>query len=1291
MRNHNLNLVCGSRLDTDPIQLKANIVNLAGYVNQTLLDETASIVKKHNTFTSYCLKMLAYSTGHRPVSDMFAFREDIDLVENIVVINDKISNRASENRVCWFSSIANKQIMAYFKHLSSLSKFLNVEHSKLDIASLIYGLSDPITSYKQSAPLFFFLSTDFKIVSITPSLLLEEIKNVWPYIQDNHNRHCLENYLDRHEISSSLIDLQTGHQRNQNHLLGMSTSWTTAECAAILKPVLNHLTEDQGWSVIDGLYYESDISLNKSQPKPEYEFGHILRKTTRQENLVKLEEKIKDIVLGEVIKNNGIESYIQNIKSQENSIDTILSECFESENLSQNIIKIFINTINEMAKDNGAKRIKCLNIYPVEPSPFHDGWLHHYVTTRNLRNNFIQYLKKHTTQSKHDVEFDWAIIIISAVLFSGLFKYEWIKYILESGPRSLTKIKKWLYFIEIWLDKPETNLKKEYQSPNWRWFPDPLSRHLILRCLQNNKDAINSRIRTNIVTQNLSIILSEIGLGYSGKKDILKHLCMISEGYWIYHFPSFIHSTFQSKTKTRPLPQRTLARLCYKKRLSAEIAIKDKKTYVNNPTDEHKQDRNLKEYLITIRTAINTAKSKNKTNAPKQRAHLVTLINKAHKQYIFPNISIVLSQWLLHMIDYGATRGHPLVLKTINDYFFCIANPLAIYIGYNKIEEYDEEVISEIYRRVINYKNTDQTTRARQLLRFNMITTKYGLVDFNELDWSSIAGKWLSRKETRVDSNLVTPEEYYQSLDLIKKSNLDDYTKSWASIFLMLGYRFGLRIGEAHHIRWQDIQRLNNQIIVQVQRTIQGKKKTPAAIRQIPLMGALSTLEGNIFKKHLKKVKSIKGFNIKSHIFYDPMDTDNLLPRNIVWNVVHSVLRSITGDPRIRFHHLRHSFSTGQFISNLSDNAYLVHSESENSLWISYEKSINCNLINPITSRAYMMSALSCAIGHTKFITTLHSYIHLADDLAAGYARKAPFPNISTSELSAITGYKESTLKSRIRTKKLNKLEFSTMDVLATIQIGEEIPAYNFELEKFPKRLIYEIKKRSITINDIYDILLSSGVYNCSASDIAYIKCIEEKDIINIIQIAKNIEKVTKFDDFGLSDENDNSWFPTSSTSRRSSLNNEKTNIKNLFVVLERLLSNPLSNETLKASVRSWKNSIRIHNTGNALVFSNVIELSYFLNACYLLGYKLTHFNFTYPHNLSKKNEQHLLNNLSRIGIHNAKGDKIRRLESGLGEQRLNFVKSTLNKEVPNNLPKKLASLNQLLFILDIKFSDIFK
>ena len=1285
-RNKNLNYICASRLDTDPAELTKNIDNLASFIYEKLHDRTVTIRQKHNAFTSYCIKLLAYSTGHRPVTDMFAFREDIDLEEDIIVINDKISSSATENRVCWFSKLANEQIKAYFRHLTSLAKFLHTEKSRPEVASIIYGLIDPIAEYKQSIPLFFFLDSDFNFIPVTPSLLLEEINSVWPYIEDNHNRHCLESCLDHIGIASSLIDLQTGHQRNHNHLLGITTSWTASECASILKPALDQVAEIQGWRVLNGLKYEADTQIKKCHPKPEREFGHIRRRSIRKENLITLENKIKDIVLGEVAKNGGTEPYLLNIQSQEESIETILSECMETEKLSHNAIEIFISLINEMAKDHGVRKIKSLNLLPVESTPFDDGWLLKYVTARKIRQNFLQFLKLNTNQKKHNFEHDWAIIVISAVLFSGLFKYEWIAYILEASPSSLRKIKKWLYYIDIWIDKPDSDLNIEYQSPNWRWYPDPLSRNLILRFLQKHKKTTKPKIKIDNVNQAITNILKEIGPHQNKRFNSLRDLCNLLESYWLYHFPSYIRSVFQSQLETRPLPERTLARLCYQKRLSIDLPNRDKKIYIDKYKNAAKPNRNLKEYLTVIKSCINTAKSKNKTSKSKQLSDLKIRIVRAYKDSVYPDIAMILGQWLLHMIEYGGARGTPLDLKTIDNYYFSVAKPLSIYIGYNKLEEYDEEVISDIYSKVVNYNNADQSTRAHQLFRFNLICSEYGLIDFNELNWGAIAGKWLSYQETRIDSNIVTPEEYYQSLALIDKSKLDKYTKSWASIFLILGYRFGLRIGEAHHLRWEDIQWLDEDVIIQVQRTIQGRKKTPAAIRQVPLMGTFSDMEHEIFDYHLKQIKKSPGFTIKTFIFHSPDNTNELLPRHIIWSVVHSVLRAITGDMRIRFHHLRHSFSTGQFLSNLKQSGYLVQSESNNSLWSSYEECINNNLINPKKSQAYLMSAFSTSIGHTRFSTTLHSYIHLADDIASGYARKAPFPDVSVSELSEITGYKESTLKSRIRTKRINKHKINGMDVLATIQIGDEIPAYNFKLEKFPKKLKYDNKKKELKISDIYDILISTAIEHCPPEVIAYMKCIEDESVKDIINTARQVEKNTKYNDFGFSKEISENWFPLPPVKGKKSIYNEKTNIKNLFLNLNSILTSSSNKKILFTATKNWVDSQRIQSSGNALIFTRAKQLSDFLTACCLLGYKSTHFNFSYSRNLSEENKKHLLKNLDRIGIINAKSEKIRRLENGVNEQRHNFVKSTLNRFVPDNLPKKLASLNQVFFMLLIYF-----
>jgi len=1285
MKSSDLMYICGSRLLTDPIVFRKNVTALANSTREKLKDRKISTPDKHNIFTAYCLKLLGYGTGHRPVTDMFAFREDIDLEENIVVINDKISSKLAENRVCWLSEIASSQFVAYSNHLISLSKILKQENHN-ELSSIIYGLLDQRPAHKQSIPLFFFLSSDYEVESITPTRLSELLPNTWPY-EDNHNRHYLESYLSKNNISSGLIDIQLGHLTNHQHPFGFSRSWTPAECAEILKPALNHLSIDQRWDVINGLDCKTDTHLTKIYPRPNKEYGHIARASTRQHRLNILEKKIKDIVVGEISKSGSIANYIENIKAQETTIETILTECLESEDFTYKTIEIFINIINKLARENKVTPIKKLNIAKQEHSPFSAHWLNSYIRSRQLRTKFTKFLSRSEQRSKTTAEYSWATIIISAVLFSGVYRFEWINYILKSGPSSIRKIKNWLYYIDIWCDDIDKKIKKEYQSPSWRWFPDPLSRSLLLHHLKNENSKTSRKIDTKKVELHIHNILSDLGFTNKDSSTSLQSLTNVLQSYWTYHFPPFICGIFNSELKTSPLPERTLARLIYKKKLSSYIDISDDKTFIEKSRRPNRPKRNLKEYLTLIKLSINATRSKNKTSPSKQLDDLKYRLIEIHENNQFPNISIALSQWLLHMIDYGGSRKSELVINTIDEYFFSIAHPLCIYIGHNDIEEYNEEEIAVIYTKAINYNNVSQHLRASQLFRFNLICSNYGLFDFSELNWREIAGKWLSKKETRVDSNIVTPEEYYQSLQLLQNSKLDTYTKSWACMALILGYRFSLRIGECHHLRVQDVQQLSDQIIIQVQRTIKGRKKSQSAIRQIPLLGNFKDIEFNVLNTHMSMIKNSPDYSIDSFIFQDTENIGELIPRQNIWELLHSVLRTVTGDPRIRYQHLRHSFITAQFSSNLPIWNHLVFSESNHSLWHSYRQDINKHLVNPATPNANTMYALSVSVGHKDFSTSLHSYIHTADDISAAYVRSTSFPEITVNELARITGHNEKTLKSRIRTKKMNKQPFSPMDVLASIQVGNEIPAYNFKLEKYPKRLNYEPKLRNLRVYDIYDILKSSGIHNTSTENIAFFKQTDAHSINKILNTAKSISDTNHFDVFNIRRPAANGWLPKKTNKLTSSIDLEKTNIISLIHNIDNLIKNPNTKSIFEAGCKSWINSINLHTTGSTLIFTTPDNLISFIKACKIFGYESTHFKYSYSDQLSESNVYHLKNILNNIGIQDIKPEKTRRLESGIDDQRLNFVKSTLNKNIPRHMPKKLFSLSQIFYVLSVFFN----
>lgn len=1291
MLDEGYDMICGSRLDANPGEMSNKILNFSEHVKGLLSSKKQSVIQKHNLYTAYCVMLLAYGTGHRPVTDMFCFREDIDLEQNILIVNDKVSSSANENRVCWFSDVTNTQIDAYFNHLKSLASFIYTEVNNNDLATIINSLPNIAPAHKQPLPLFFFLEQTYEIVSLTPATLTKQLKNLWPY-ELNHNRHFLETYLYNHGLHRLLIDLQLGHQQVHNHLLGSNTSWTAYECGEIIKTALNHLSKQIIWPVINGLTYKS-VPITKNQRYlPKNKYGHLLRREIRHENIIKLEAEIKDILLGELANAGGIDKYLSNDKLQYDSISRILVECRESEHLSQKAVSLFIDMLNKKAREANSRQIKSIQVTEGEPSPFMDCWLSKYVAGRQARERFVSYIiDKEINKNTLNLELMWAEIVASSVLIGGLFKSQWAAYLLEHGPDKIHKIKNWIYFINIWCHDPEKNIERELQSPDWRWQPDSFTRNLLHQLLKRHNKTAIGKYSPNKAFEFFDHITYSLGISPTRKTNSVQVLCTHIESFWIYHFPSYIRDIFLSKNKSIPLPQRSLARLCYGKKLSANIQSSNEPQDIYLPDYKPDKKKNIKEYLFLVRAAINNASSNHKASRSKQLDNLRELILELHSRNLFPSVAMALSQWLLHITIHGTARIDKPSISTIDKYFFSIAEPLSIYIGIDNTLDISDEIITEIYKNVIEYNGKQQKTRASQIFRFNQIITGYGLAEFNELDWSYIAGKWLSSKETHVDANIITPEEYLQSLNIINNSKMDSYTKNWMGIFIVIGYRFGLRISEIHRLRAQDIQRHKKDIIIQVLNTREGRTKSKSAVRQVPLLGELNVIEASFIDTHIDMVRHRPDFNIKSPLFIDPLYCNELLDRQIIWREIHTLLRHVIGDKRIRFHHLRHSYITGQFIGNFQKHAFRIPNELNGNLWADYHETISTTLIKHEFSSAYLLASLSTCAGHSRQSTSMASYIHLADDVANGYADIAPFPEISLDNLSKITGYSEYTLKNRMRKKGLNKEVYSGIKILRTIQIGDLITPYDFKFEKWPRTAPLASKKHISTLADMDDILRYVGLYNTPINMVAYNKSLEPKEVSNLIERARHLADFTGYFKFGITGNHNDFWFNIDNTNAITSFNKEKKNINLLLNTLDIELKYSKTRICLERATDCWLDTIQMHDSGNVLIFKKPSQLKDFLMGCELMGYKSTNFRYAYSKILDNNKKNQIITALEKLGINDVVSDKTRRLSNGSLQNRLNFIKLTVKKEkLPQQLPKNTSSLSRVFFLLSLKFEKTF-
>lgn len=1281
---------CGSRINADKEKLKENINSFASHVKNKL-SSVNDIVEKHNTYCAYTIILMGYSTGHRPVNDPFCFIEDIDLTGGFIAINDKVSSAANNSRISTINEGAKQQIENYLNHIKALAD-LAFENNHIKQAQKINSLMEVKKASEQSIPLFFFIDSKFDAITITPTLLTSQISEIWPY-EDNHNRHHIETNLSEN-THRMLIDVQLGHQQVQNHLLGANSSWSGFECLSELSSQMNTIQNNLNWPCIEGVNSKKSYEIPNKRHPPDKLYGYLKRQNSRLEKIKKLEIEVKEILLREISLAGGIEAYALNTDFHYDSIAKVLEECRSSDTLSNKAISIFIDLLNTKLKECKSTPIKKLQVLQQEASPFPDGWLQEFVQGRNTRELFIQELILSRKENKSpDMEEQWATIIVSSVLFGAFYNPTWVAFLLEKGPSQIKKFKKWIYFVDIWSSPPSKNPEKIdliYQSPDWRWQPDSFTRTLLLRMLKDHD--LKIEYSSKKVKSHLNTITTNLGISGDKKKSSIDLICHRMKAYWGFHLPKYIENIFISQSTTMPLPQNSLARLCYSKYIPAKIKPIQKETKNKLNEEQSENKKNIKEYLSFIRLSLNEVELSNKNSKKIQLNKLNEKIIDIHNQYSFPPVAESLSQWIIHMCKYGTQKLDEPTVSTIDTYFSTIALQMALHIGNEDLTDLDEVEISLIYKNIIEGKTSNKGKKytANRLLFFHKIMVLYDLTECEVLDWQDIAGKYLNMEEFKVNSNIVTIAEYNHCLEQIKYSQLSAFNKSWMAVFMIFGYRFGLRVSEIRRLRYQDVQCFGNDIIIQCRNTKQGRTKSRAGVRQVPLLGVLTPIEQDFINNHLKKEIFGNSHSINDLLFYSPSDTNKPLDKNLIWEQIHRLLRITTGDFRVRFHHLRHSYINAHYYGNLVSHGFKVFEEISKTRWVNFSLSAEDKLLENDVFQTYILESLSSVVGHSNQSVTIASYLHLIDDVSISYAEKAKFPDILLEDLSIISGYEINTLKNRIKSKGLNRIEFNAHELLKTIQIGDLIPAYKHKTLKFP--CIENNLKRNLselTLSEINKIIKIMHTNSMPLDFIAHQKSLDKSEIENLFEIAKETEIESGYEYFYI---NKNRWLSTYVTHSQVSLNQEQIAIERVFEKIQKYLDDKNHFKIFKETTVTWKAINELHEPSSVFIFKTPELLLSMTDGLKLVGYDINDFTYSIPSSINKIESKAIKEKLLKIGIKKSMitEAKSRMLSSGSAKDRFNYVSAKISKNITNKaLPKNTLSLNRIFFILAIKLKVI--
>ena len=235
------------------------------------------------------------------------------------------------------------------------------------------------------------------------------------------------------------------------------------------------------------------------------------------------------------------------------------------------------------------------------------------------------------------------------------------------------------------------------------------------------------------------------------------------------------------------------------------------------------------------------------------------------------------------------------------------------------------------------------------------------------------------------DANLIHETEYQIIFQLLLENSHLNPESHAQLIALILGYRCGLRISEVRNLKLEDLhypwvqkklakeerpEKLSTcAATLLIRNNAFNKLKSQSSRRQLPLNLLLNNQERyELLSYHqLQVIKTDR--KIKNAFLFSMHDQNNVpMDFSLVQQNLQYLMRQLTGDNQLRYHHLRHSFAS----------AYLQITQSTTKA-IPINKHLDA--IQDKTETRKHLHQLSAYLGHTSPEVSLQHYVHNLDDI----------------------------------------------------------------------------------------------------------------------------------------------------------------------------------------------------------------------------------------------------------------------------------------------------------------------
>lgn len=359
------------------------------------------------------------------------------------------------------------------------------------------------------------------------------------------------------------------------------------------------------------------------------------------------------------------------------------------------------------------------------------------------------------------------------------------------------------------------------------------------------------------------------------------------------------------------------------------------------------------------------------------------------KESVSSSVQLLVS-WVLQMLREKGPAGKMLRSSSIRTYIALLARAFLDYGRSVNLLEADEDDIEDFYFKVLTRpvqkvsgrqahegkeRRQDELAVLGRLREFHRFLEKvYGA---ESPDWSALGEDLTS---SQVSAQIITPREYEIALEaLCPPGSSFDHDAYLEALLLILGYRFGLRSGEAITMARQDLVSIKGGFVV----LVSGKHKalkSYAGRRQVPLLGDLTPHEAAVVEGWMLHWETL---DLRKDAPLFPSAINPRVPTRLHEHRLRVVtaLRMATGCDRITFHHARHSFASLMFLRIVAPDL-IPGLPGMNARWIWGATEVQKQLLGRAGITRRSPWALSLMLGHSHPRTTLVSYCHFAHEFA---------------------------------------------------------------------------------------------------------------------------------------------------------------------------------------------------------------------------------------------------------------------------------------------------------------------